>query len=241
VGGDERDLTLPITGMTCANCAATVERTLLNVEGVQEASVNYASERATLRFDPSEVRENTLVERITDAGYGVATQKVELPITGMTCANCAATIERALQARVPGVVSAVVNYATEMAVVEFVAGALTVKELAAVIEGAGYGVVEAPAGELEDAEAAARKAEIADQTRKFWTGVAFAGPLFLLSMARDFGLLGAWAHASWVNWVMFALATPVQFYVGWDYWHSPWAARRPESTSTSKPRPSSSP
>ncbi|MFQ5537345.1 MAG: heavy metal translocating P-type ATPase [Gemmatimonadota bacterium] len=222
----ERELTLPVTGMTCANCAATVERTLGRTEGVAEANVNYATERATVRFDPLKVREDELVERVARAGYGVATQTVDLPITGMTCANCAATIERTLQSRVPGVISASVNYATEKARVEFIPGAVTVRDLAQAIEDAGYGVVEAPPEALEDAEAAAREAEIRDQTRKFWTGVAFSTPLFALSMARDFGLVGAWSHAPWVNWLMFLLATPVQFYVGWDYYVGGWKSLR---------------
>jgi Cu+-exporting ATPase len=222
----ERQMTIPVTGMTCTNCAATVERTLKKTEGVLDASVNYASERATVRFMPTEVRENRLVERISGAGYGVATQRMEIPITGMTCANCATTIERTLQSRVPGVVSAVVNFATEKAVVEVVAGTAGWKEVARAIGDAGYGVVDAPPERMEDAEAEARRAEIADQTRKFWTGVAFALPLFLLSMARDFGLVGGWAHAPWVNWLMFALATPVQFYVGWDYYRGGWKSLR---------------
>ena len=222
----ERELTIPVTGMTCANCAATVERTLKKTEGVLDASVNYASERATVRFDPTEVREDRLVERISGAGYGVATQRMEIPITGMTCASCAATIERTLQSRVPGVVSAAVNFATEKAVVEVVAGAAGWREIASAIEAAGYGVVEAEPGRMEDAEAEARRAEISDQTRKFWTGVAFALPLFVLSMARDFGALGPWAHASWVNWLMFALATPVQLYVGQDYYVGGWKSLR---------------
>jgi len=213
---------MPVTGMTCANCAATVERTLKKTEGVKEASVNFASERAAVRFDPTQVREEKLLERVEEAGYGVATQRIELPITGMTCANCAATIERTLQSRVPGVVSATVNFATEKAVVQVVAGATGWRELARAIEDAGYGVVEAAPEEMEDAEAAARRAEIVDQTRKFWAGVAFALPLFVLSMLRDFGVLGAWAHAHWVNWLMLALATPVQFYVGWDYYVGGW-------------------
>lgn len=218
----ERELLMPVTGMTCANCAATVERTLKKTEGVKEASVNFASERAAVRFDPTQVREEKLLERVEEAGYGVATQRIELPITGMTCANCAATIERTLQSRVPGVVSATVNFATEKAVVQVVAGATGWRELARAIEDAGYGVVEAAPEEMEDAEAAARRAEIVDQTRKFWAGVAFALPLFVLSMLRDFGVLGAWAHAHWVNWLMLALATPVQFYVGWDYYVGGW-------------------
>ncbi|MGD8360242.1 MAG: heavy metal translocating P-type ATPase, partial [Gemmatimonadota bacterium] len=218
----DRELLMPVTGMTCSNCAATVERTLKKTEGVTEASVNFASERATVRFDPTQIREEKLLERVEQAGYGVATQRFELPITGMTCANCAATIERTLQSRVPGVVSATVNLATEKAVVQVVAGATGWRELARAIEDAGYGVVEAAPEEMEDAEAAARRAEIVDQTRKFWVGVAFALPLFGLSMLRDFGVLGAWAHASWVNWLMLALATPVQFYVGWDYYVGGW-------------------
>jgi Cu+-exporting ATPase len=94
------------------------------------------------------------------------------------------------------------------------------------VERAGYGAILAPEGELEDAEAKARAAEIRDQSRKFWTGVAFAAPLFLLAMARDFGLVGMWAHAPWVNWLMFALATPVQLYVGWDYYVGAWKSIR---------------
>jgi Cu+-exporting ATPase len=222
----ERELLMPVTGMTCANCAAAVERTLARAEGVSEATVNFASERARVRFDPTRVREDELLERVQAAGYGVATQRVQLPVTGMTCASCAATIERTLQSRVPGVLSAAVNLATERAVVEVVAGAAGWRELAQAIEDAGYGVVEAPAEEMEDAEAAARRAEIFDQTRKFWTGVAFALPLFVLSMLRDFGFLGPWSHANWVNGLMFALATPVQLYVGWDYYRGGWKSLR---------------
>jgi Cu+-exporting ATPase len=97
------------------------------------------------------------------------------------------------------------------------------------IEQAGYGIVQSAADAerpLEDVEAQARQAEIADQTRKFWSGVVFALPLFLLSMARDFGLLGEWAYAPWVNWLFLALATPVQFYTGWDYYVGAYYAMR---------------
>jgi Cu+-exporting ATPase len=100
------------------------------------------------------------------------------------------------------------------------------------VEKAGYGVVQVAGGAeqpLQDAEAQARQSEIADQTRKFWVGVVFALPLFLFSMARDFGLLGHWAHAAWVNWLFLALATPVQFYTGWDYYVGSYHALRNRS------------
>ncbi len=223
----ERNLTFPVTGMTCANCAATVERTLRKTPGVSEAAVNYATEKATVTFDAGTVREDGLAERIRHAGYDVPLERFELALTGMTCANCAATIERTLQSRIPGVVSAAVNYATEKAVVDVMAGAVARAELARAVEDAGYGVVEPAGGEApDDAEARARAREIAHQTRTFWVGVAFSLPLFLLSMARDFGLLGAWAHAPWVNVLMLALAAPVQFYVGWDYYVGGFKALR---------------
>jgi Cu+-exporting ATPase len=150
---------------------------------------------------------------------------VTLPITGMTCANCVLTVERTLR-KMPGVADASVNFASERATVRFDPSVVSVEALAAAVERAGYGVVRASEGRLEDAEAAARAAEIRDQSRKFWTGVAFAGPLFLLSMARDFGLLGMWGHSPWVNWLMFVLATPVQLYVGWDYYVGGWKSLR---------------
>jgi len=220
-------LNLPVTGMTCANCALTVERSLKKAEGVSDATVNFATEAASVVFDPALLKPAELVQRVQDAGYGVVTAKVELPITGMTCANCAAAVERTLNRKVDGVVEASVNFATERATVEYIPGVASVAAMIEAIEQAGYGVVQAAAEEqLEDVEAKARQAEIADQTRKFWVGVVFALPLFLLSMARDFGLLGPWAHAAWVNWLFLALATPVQFYTGWDYYVGSYHALR---------------
>ncbi|MDH3422385.1 MAG: heavy metal translocating P-type ATPase [Gemmatimonadota bacterium] len=152
-------------------------------------------------------------------------REATLPITGMTCANCASTIERTLR-KTAGVADASVNYASERATVHFDPDVVTLPQLGEAVERAGYGVIFAEEGELEDAEARARAEELRDQSRKFWTGVAFAGPLFVLSMARDFGLIGMWAHDPWVNWLMFLLATPVQFYVGWDYYVGGWKSVR---------------
>jgi Cu+-exporting ATPase len=222
---------LPITGMTCANCVATIERSLKKLDGVAEANVNLATEKASVVFDPSRIGEGALINRIRDVGYGVATAKVELSITGMTCANCATTIERTFSKKVSGVVSVAVNLATEKAFVEYIPGQATRGDLVAAIERAGYGVLDAEVGPLEDVEQAARQAEVRDQARKFWLGVLFAAPLFVLSMLRDIGWLGAWAHDPWVNWLMLALATPVQFYVGRDFYVGGWKALRNGSAS----------
>ena len=222
----EKQVTLPITGMHCTNCSETIARDLGKLDGVGAANVNYATEKATVTFNPSLLDESAIIEKIKDIGYGVATGEIELPITGMHCVNCAATVEKTLNKLQPNVVSASVNFATEKAQIAYIPGQVTPANLIAAIEGAGYGVVEADPDQLVDAEGAARETEIHEQTRKFWTGVAFSFPLFLFSMARDFALLGAWSDALWGNWLMFALATPVQFYVGWDYYTGGFKALR---------------
>ena len=91
-----KQVSLPVTGMTCANCSLTVERNLKRMDGVAEAAVNLATEKATVTFDPAAVTEGQFLALIRDIGYDVPTAKAELPITGMTCANCASTIERTL-------------------------------------------------------------------------------------------------------------------------------------------------
>jgi Cu+-exporting ATPase len=222
----ERQVTLPITGMTCANCVATVEKGLRRLDGVADVSVNLATERAAITFDTSLLKEGDLIERVRMTGYDVPTATFELAITGMTCANCAATVEKGLS-KVPGVLDVSVNLATEKATVTAVAGVVERQDLIRQAERIGYGVVQTgDLAEPEDAEQAAREAEIRRQTRRLWTGVVFALPLFLLSMARDFGLLGMWSHQPWVNWLMWALATPVQFYVGWQYYDGGYRALR---------------
>ena len=219
---DTKQITLPVLGMTCANCVAAVERNSKKVDGVSDASVNYASEKVTFTYDPAllSAGEATtqVIARVERAGYKVPTATVELPLLGMTCANCATTIERRLN-KTDGVLEATVNYATNKASVTYAPGVTTRAELVATVRQAGYDVVDIDDGEaVEDAEAAAREAEIQHQKKRLIVGLVFTVPLFTLSMARDFGLLGPWAHANWVNWLFLALATPVQFYVGWDYY-----------------------
>ena len=137
---------------------------------------------------------------------------IDLPIAGMRCANCASTLERAL-AGVPGVAEAAVNFASETARVRpRVPGAVGRGELVAAVESAGFSVI---AGEVGDeAEALARDAELRAQRRRVLVGAALTAPLLVLGMGRDFGLLGAWAGAPWVLWLLLALALPVLLYTG---------------------------
>jgi len=142
-------------------------------------------------------------------------KKVELPIVGMTCANCALTIERSLKRKVPGLISANVNFATERASVEFDSKLADLRVIADVVERAGYKAV---LPSEKDAEQEAREKEVRRERTAFWVGVGFTLPLFILSMSRDFGLVGAWAHQPWVNWLFLALAAPVQFFTGLGFY-----------------------
>ena len=228
---EEKQITLPVMGMTCANCVASVERNTKKVDGVAAATVNYASEKVTFTYNPALVKPQAVtadvIARIQRAGYEVPVAETELSLLGMTCTNCANTIERRLN-KVDGVLEATVNYANEKATVKYAAGAVTRPELVAAVRKAGYDVVEtsADSNEPEDAEANARQAEISHQKKRLIVGLIFTIPLFTLSMARDFGLLGDWANGNWVNWFFFALATPVQFYVGWDYYEGAYKSLR---------------
>ena len=227
---EEKQITMPVLGMTCANCVAAVERNVKKVAGVSDAAVNFSTEKVTISYDPAQATPQAMIERISKAGYEVPTASMDLPITGMTCANCVATVERTLNKKVPGILEATVNFATEKATVKYIPGLVSRADIVAAVEKAGYGVVEvASDGELVDAEKAAREREIQDQTRKLWVGLLFTLPLFLLSMARDFGLVGHWAHAAWVNYLFWALATPVQFYTGWDYYVGGYKSLRNKS------------
>jgi Cu+-exporting ATPase len=222
----EKEVVLPVTGMTCANCALSIERSLGKTQGVKEARVNLASEKAVVSYDPSLVGGQGLVGSIRDAGYDVPTATVNLPITGMTCANCVQNVERALR-KVDGVLRANVNLASERASVEYLPSVVSLETLRRAIEAAGYGVILVE-GELqaEDVEARAREEEITRQRHLLIVGLIFTIPTFVLSMAIDLHLL---PHFDWSKYVLLALATPVQFYVGRQFYRGTWKSLKQRS------------
>jgi P-type Cu+ transporter len=233
-----KQLTLPITGMTCANCVATVERNLKKLDGVQSAVVNLSSERATVDFEPSKLQLTDVIARVNRAGYGVATGEADLVIKRLSDDNDARRLERALMS-LEGVLEAQVNYTTEKARVKYVPTIVTQAELRRAIVNTGFEALEL-GGEAEDAEARAREYEIAEQRRLLIVGLIFTIPLFLLSMGKDFGLLPNFFYTAnsmegmveaqpWFNWLMLALAIPVQFYVGRQYYVGAFKALRNKS------------
>jgi Cu+-exporting ATPase len=220
---------LPVVGMSCARCAAAVERTLTKkVPGVANAQVNFAAETVSVDFDPEQADAEAMAQAVKDAGYQLVlpekTRHVELPVLGMTCTRCSAAVERTLNKKVPGVANAQVNFATETASVDYDPSQTSLEAMAQAVKDAGYELVLPAKGEAEgpDAETLARQEEYKANLRAFVTGVVFTLPLFILSMARDFGLAGAWSQAAWVNWLFFALATPVQFYTGGGFYSGGW-------------------
>lgn len=214
---ETRQITLPITGMTCANCVATVERSLKKEKGVDVANVNLSSERATIEFNPSITGLEALIHRVERAGYGIATGEADLLIRRMSDDTDAQRIEKALNA-LQGVLQAQVSFTAERARVRYVPTLVSQAELRRAITSAGFEVLET-GGEAEDAEAFARQKEIDTQKRQLTVGLIFAVPLFIVAMAGDLGFLPMEiAHSAWIKWVMLALALPVQFYVGWQYY-----------------------
>ncbi len=214
---EKKTVILPITGMTCANCVATIERTLHKLDGVEEASVNLSSERATVGYDGKKVQLDDIVNKVQKAGYDIAQAEADFVLKRLGDVNDAARLETALK-KVEGVRNVQVNVATEKVHVTYIPTLVSQHEIRQRISSAGFEAV-LLGGEGQDAEAMAREKEIANQRRLLIIGLAFTIPLFILSMGRDLKLFPMEiGHAAWFDWLLFALATPVQFIVGAQYY-----------------------
>ena len=224
-GSDDsrHSLDLPIAGMTCAACATRLEKVLNRLPGVQ-ANVNLASERARVVLSSNETSSQQVLGCIEQAGFSVPQQTVELGIEGMHCAACSTRIEKVLN-RLPGV-EAAVNLAAEQARVRYLPGAADVALLIAAIERAGF-----KARLIDDrsrAEEKARKlAAYQAELRRFWISAALTLPL-VAQMLTMFDPAGWAAHHQDLlpRWLQLALATPVQFWIGWRFYDGGWKSLR---------------
>lgn len=225
---------LPVIGMTCANCAANIERVIKKKEGVVSCNVNFAAERVLVEYDDAKVALPDLIEAIKKAGFSVPVLESVFGVSGMTCANCALNIERILNRKTEGVLKASVNFATERLAVEHIASASGLDDIEKAVEKAGFRAFSLEKTESvddieEDPEKAARELESKNQKKKFIAGAIFTLPLFIISMSSDFGLLGMTAHgnqAFYLKWLYFILATPVQFYTGIDFYRAGYRSLR---------------
>jgi len=202
-----------ITGMSCTTCAATVEKALAEMPGVEKAGVNFTSEKASIEYDPSKVNLARIKGIISQLGYGTALRKSVFPVEGMTCASCVARVEQALTS-VPGVVSASVNLASEKATMEYIEGT-DIAKLRRAVEDAGY-KLGLEAQTLEDVTTATQR-ELRGMRSRFIVAAILAASIMALMWAPAF--VGK-------PYLLWALATPVQFWAGWRFYRGAWGALR---------------
>lgn len=206
-----------LTGMTCTNCAVTIEKGLAETPGVERANVSFASEKASIEYDPSKVDLAQIKNTISQLGYGVATIKSIFPVSGMTCASCVARVEKALSS-VPGVVSVNVNLASEKATVEYLEGT-SIADLKQAVKDAGY-ELGSEAETLEDVTTASQR-ELRGIRNRFIVSAVLAAVVMALMWAPSF--VGK-------PYLLWALATPVQFWAGWRFYRGAWGALRHKTT-----------
>ncbi len=222
------NLSIQIEGMTCASCVARVEKALKKVPGVSEVSVNLATEEAHVVADPAQVNAATLVGVVKGAGYDADVAQTTFEVGGMSCASCVARVEKAVR-KLPGVVDASVNLATEKAVVRYAPKMLTPGRIAEAVAAAGYSAKPEPAPGAAGEEDG-KSGELAALRRDLIFAAAFTIPLFIVSMGKMLPGLGDAMAAimperAWM-WIEFLLATPVLFYAGWRFFRTGWAELR---------------
>ncbi|MFT4412889.1 heavy metal translocating P-type ATPase [Fredinandcohnia humi] len=219
-----KEASLQITGMTCAACATRIEKGLNKLEGVESANVNLALERSTIKYNPEVINVEAFEKKIEALGYGVVTEKAEFNITGMTCAACATRIEKGIN-KMEGVTRASVNLALESATVEFNPSGVTVGDIIQKVEKLGYGasMKTEKQTDVEDY----REKEIEKQKGKFIFSIILSLPLL-------WAMVGHFSFTSWIYapamlsnpWVQLALATPVQFIIGKQFYVGAYKALR---------------
>ena len=226
----------PITGMHCAACVARVEKALAALPGVEQAAANFATERAQVSYDPGVTSPADLVQAVHAAGYEVPQTTATFPVTGMHCAACSARVEKIVQG-LPGVTRAAVNLATEKLTVTYLPGVATPSEIAKAVEGAGYRLIMpgGGAGPPGPGAAAGRDAALdpgaaADSARRKQLRLLMVKFIVALAVGVVLMLMMLIPH-SWLSmerqWlIMFVLATPVQFWAGWQFYRGAWAALR---------------
>jgi len=229
-------LDLPVTGMTCATCALSLEKALARVPGASFAGVNFATGRATVVYAPATASPADFVKAVRETGYDVVTAAADIPISGIMCAGCVGTIEKALLKQ-KGVLSAAVNLATGRARVEYLPSEIGLAELGASIEAAGYKIIRvsepapqsapstspAPKEPVEDPIALARAREIRDLRRTFLFSLVLSAVVFIGSMGEVFRFVPAFLRSPVLLWI---LTTPVQFWAGARFYRGAWAALR---------------
>ncbi len=223
----DKRITIPIEGMTCAACVGHVEGALKRVPGVAAVSVNLGTEKASVDLDSPETTMEDLTKAVSEAGYKVATEKMTLNIAGMTCAACVFHVENALNG-VPGVSVAQVNLATERAAVEYIPGVAGLAGFQEAVENAGYRVEGVPDEGLDSKSELERLSKV-KEIRELRARLVFAasgGVLLLLGTFHFLPWVPPLMERAYYPFLLWALATPVQFWAGWSFYTSGFGALR---------------
>jgi len=222
---------LPVTGMSCASCAAHIQESLSGLAGVNSSSVNLAAEKATIFYDKAVVSVDDFINAIKDQGYGVSISRTTLPVKGMSCASCVANVQKALSA-LPGVVSASVNFATEKATVDYFPSQVGIRDFRNAIKDAGYELVETEKGEdIVEKEQREREAAYRNLKKKVITGAVLTVPIFVLMQWNSMGLSRLIEMPQQTIFLLqLILATPVQFWIGQQFYTGAIAAARHKTT-----------
>lgn len=226
---DRMEISLQIEGMNCAGCAGRVEKAVAGLDGVDEVTVNLALNSAHVRFDREKLDTGKIAESIRDAGYNVTQDKLSFDVDGMSCANCALRVEKAL-AGLPGVTSASVNFALERADLSVLPGKLTDASVIKAIEDCGYHATsrnrKAADGQTDVEEGTAGKQGGSPDKSIILLAISalLTAPLVLQMVWMSLGV--AYHLPAWVELV---LATPVQFVIGARFYKGAFAALRHRS------------
>ncbi|KAA6447414.1 copper-exporting P-type ATPase CopA [Bacillus atrophaeus] len=224
---EQKEIALQVSGMTCAACASRIEKGLKRMDGVADAHVNLALGTSNVTYNPSETGAAAIKEKIEKLGYGVVTEKAEFQIAGMTCAACANRIEKRLN-KTEGVSSAPVNFALETVAVEYNPKEVTINDLKETIAKLGYQLEQK--GEADGETESPLKKEQRKQTARLIFSAILSFPL-LWAMVSHFSFTSfIWVPDIFMNpWMQFALATPVQFVIGWPFYTGAYKALRNKS------------
>ena len=224
---EKKEANLQISGMTCAACANRIEKGLKRVEGVHEANVNFALEKTKIMYDPTKTNPQQFKEKVESLGYGIVSDKAEFTVSGMTCAACANRVEKRLN-KLDGVNKATVNFALESATVDFNPDEVNVNEMKSAITKLGYKLEVKP--DDQDASTDHRLQEIERQKKKFIISFILSFPL-LWAMVSHFSFTSfIYLPDMLMNpWVQLALATPVQFIIGGQFYVGAYKALRNKS------------
>lgn len=216
---------LKIAGMSCAACANRIEKGLTKLAGVNEAAVNFAAEKASVSYDPSQIGLQDISKKIEQLGFQVVSDRAELKLSGMSCAACATRIEKGLK-KLPGVYSAAVNFAAERAVLEYNSNELTMSQIQEKVKQLGFEAHNIADASQIDREKQVRESEIRGQRFRLLLSASLSLPLLVAMGLHSLGVMGGLSALLMNSYVQLVLATPVQFIAGWPFYRGAYTALR---------------